>query len=76
MNERAILKAINRWVRKQGRAFAIGWDYATWTHVYPQTASIFNQAAEALSGRKGRFMPTPFVGHYVRHDMTATASEA
>ena len=60
MNPRAIVKAINRKVRRHGffdggRAFGV--DYATWCHCYPQMASVFNQAAEKITGRSGRYLP-------------------
>jgi hypothetical protein len=53
----AVAKAINRWVRKN---LSPGWDYATWCAVYPQMALEFNKAVEAISGRKGRFLPRFF----------------
>ena len=53
-NPKAILKAINRYCRKN---LGKGWDYATWTVVYPQMAFEFSRAAEAMTGRKGRYLP-------------------
>jgi hypothetical protein len=60
MNARAVIKAINRRIRRHGffdggRAFGV--DYATWNVTYPQMASVFNQAASQLTGRPGRYLP-------------------
>ncbi len=50
----AILKAINRWCRKNLKP---GWDYATWAAVYPRMAAVFNEAAAEVKGRPGRYLP-------------------
>ncbi len=66
MNHRAILKAINRHIKKRrimlDRGFPdYGVDFATWHCCYPQMASMFRHHAEKLMGRDGLFMPLPFV---------------
>ena len=57
---RATVKAINRHIRKdrpfQG-GMQYGVDWPTWATCYPQTATLFNRAAQVLMGRDGRFMP-------------------
>jgi len=60
MNHKAIIKAINRRVRRHGffdGGKAFGVDYVTWCLSYPQMAFEFSKACEALTGRKGRFIP-------------------
>jgi hypothetical protein len=59
-NPTAILKAINRHVRRNnvfsgGRSFGV--DYTTWSICYPQMSSVFNKAAQQITGRPGRFLP-------------------
>lgn len=55
---RATIKAINRKARR-GHFMGpwIGWDFATWSAYYPQTASVYCHAATQLVGHVGRFMP-------------------
>jgi hypothetical protein len=57
---RAIIKAINRHVRRNrlfagGRTFGV--DYSTWRVSFPQLSATYQAAAEILMGRSGRFMP-------------------
>lgn len=57
---KATAKAINRAWRNNRFAYGcggFGWDFATWSAVFPQTAKVFNEAIETITGRKGRFMP-------------------
>lgn len=60
VNARAIVKTINRRCRRHryfegGRQFGV--DYTTWVMCHPQMAFEYSRAAEALTGRKGRFIP-------------------
>lgn len=57
---RAILKAINRHIRKArffdgGRQYGVDWP--TWSICHPQLARTFRHHAELIAGRTGLFMP-------------------
>jgi len=56
----AIVKAINRHIRKHGifdGGKAFGVDYNTWACCYPQMATVFNQAASEIKAKPGRYLP-------------------
>ncbi len=55
---RAVIKSIRRHLWKIDRsAPPWGWDYATWSVVYPQTARVMNEAAQTITGHPGRYVP-------------------
>lgn len=54
---KATMKSINRQIRKHWYGGMIGWDFTTFTVIYPRISGVFNQAAEVLTGRKGRYLP-------------------
>ena len=56
----AIVKAINRRIRKHGifdGGKAFGVDYNTWSCCYPRMSAVYNQAAEEIKGKPGRYLP-------------------
>lgn len=53
----AIIKSINRHIRNHWFGGMRGWDYATWTVVYPQMAHQYSAAAQVITGRPGRYLP-------------------
>lgn len=56
----AIVKAINRHIRKHGifdGGKAFGVDYNTWSCCYPRMSGVFNEAATEIKGKPGRYLP-------------------
>jgi len=57
---RTLAKAINRRLRRTKAFYGGGpWglDFATFQATYPQMCQAFNQAAEILTGKPGRYIP-------------------
>lgn len=60
MNHRAIIKSISRHLKKTrwcegGKTFGV--DYITWKVLNPQKANMVDYCAEAITGKKGRYIP-------------------
>lgn len=60
MKPEQILKSINRWARKYRKSCGyqpFGFDYITWRINHPHISAVFQENAEKITGRNGRFMP-------------------